>query len=469
MTCTPFKADYIHFPSQVDRLSSLPPELLCHIFDLAHDPLRPLTEPISRTLLPYCRQNLYRRIKLATVDSFYSLLDSIHSSPSLLGTLVNDLNISSAFTYPSSVDFYEVIGAFPRLKSLKTGYASSLRYVRADVAFPPIEQLSYECGYPATEDLETLSRLKLRTLEINFHRTINLTNYPPPYRPKLETVEEVNLWCEETEQRDRPIWTGSFAKFVTDCNPNMTSLRLCDFLYPDYRHFIGNMGSHALRITSLTLDYIGFRQHLDAFSCDHLLPLFANLSYLSLGAGTTGNSLFFNLRRLPRLASLRLSDDAHRSLDSEEFLTLVQGPNRLVSLQRLIFDCFGGLSGRRVTVEDPINSRVSISMMNDGWRRSAPGNFTVESLTELITACKDNGVAVEGDDANVLEKTADFDLEEANRSVLRCLQLNSLDDVTYSDGSSLFPDISIDNLDPEYLKLVKTEIPEKNWFRLSLE
>ena len=453
----------------MDRLSSLPPELLLTIFDLAHNPLKPLTVPLSKSLLPYYRQTLYRRIQLTTVDSFYSLLDSIKASPSL-GTLVQDLDISRIFRYPSSVDFHDIIGSFPSLKSVKTGYVSSLRYVRQDLAFPPIEHLSYECGYPATEDLDTLSRLKLRTLEIHTHRPVDLTNYPPPCLSKLEAVEEVTLWSHRSD-RDTFIWTSAFAKFVTDCNPNITSLRLCDFRYPDYRDFLSNMSSYAPQLTSLTLDHCdcGFMQRFDAFSCDHLLPQFINLSYLSLGAGTTGNSLFINLRRLSQLTSLRLTDNAHLPLEPKQFLTLAQGPTRLVSLQRLILDCFGVESGRRINPEDQIVSGVSQSMMNDGWSLSSLGNFSVESLAELITACEENGVVIEGEGAFILEAMANFDLEEANRSVLRCLQLKTLDDIQLRDGSPRFPHIPVDGLDPEKLKLVKTDIPEKNWFRLSLQ
>ena len=454
----------------MDRLSSLPPELLLTIFDLAHNTLEPLTAPLSKSLLPYYRQTLYRRIQLTTVDSFYSLLDSIRASSSL-GTLVRELDIFRGFRYPSSVDFHDIIGSFPSLKSVKTGYVSSLRYVRQDLAFPPIEHLSYECGYPATEDLDTLSRLKLRTLEIHFHRPVDLTNYPPPCLPKLETVEEVTLWSHRSD-RDTFIWTSAFAKFVTDCNPNITSLRLCDFRYPDYREFLSNMSSCASRIASLTLDHCdcGFMQRFDAFSCDHLLPQFINLSYLSLGAGTTGNSLYINLRRLSQLTSLRLTDNAHLPLEPKQFLTLAQGPTRLVSLQRLILDCFGVESGRRINPEDQIVPSVSQSMMNDGWSMFSLGYFSLESLTELIVACEENGVAIEGEGAFILEAMANFDLEEANRSVLRCIQLKSLDAVkTYYNGSARFPHIPIDNLDPQNLKLVKTDIPEKNWFRLSLE
>ncbi|GAA5829680.1 hypothetical protein JCM5353_005197 [Sporobolomyces roseus] len=452
----------------MDRLSSLPPELLFHIFELAHNPFKPLNEPLSRTLLPYYRHNLYRQIQLSTVDSFYSLVDSVIATPSLR-TLVHDLDIFRIFHHPSSVDFYDIIGTFPSLKSVKTGYVSSLRYVRQDVVFPPIEQLSYECGYPATEDLETLTRLKLRSLEIDFHRPVKLDNYSPSSMPKLETVKDLTLFCLVKEESDDSIWTSGFARFVTDCNPNITSLRLVSLFDPDYRDFLSHLAHHAPQITSLSLDYIGFVDHLDNFSCDHLLPQFINLAYLSLGAGTTGNSLFHYIRRLPRLASLRLTSEAHRPLEPEDFLSLVQGPTRLVSLKRLILDCFGGEQGRRTRLEDQITPSVFFTMMRDGWSRSSPGNFSVECLEELTEACEGNGVAFEGEGPTVVEYNANFNLEEANRSVLRCLQLKSLDDVKLGDGSPRFRHIPVDGLDPQNLKLVKVEIPEKNWFRLSLE
>jgi len=109
-------------------------------------------------------------------------------------------------------------------------------------------------------------------------------------------------------------------------------------------------------------------------------------------------------------------------------------------------------------------------MREDGWIKPVfLPEFTKNDAQELLEICKENEVNLNMDLPGVFEDEHDYELEEANRSALRCLQLKTLDGLTSDDGSPRFPHIPIDDLDPQNLKLVKTDIPEKNWFRLSLE
>jgi len=121
-------------------------------------------------------------------------------------------------------------------------------------------------------------------------------------------------------------------------------------------------------------------------------------------------------------------------------------------------------------VNDGVTLEDYLGMEKDDWQRPTfCEEFGKHDASELRRICTANQIHLEGFDNSISDLEADFDLEFANRSVLRCLQLKTLDSLTSDDGSPVFAHISIDDLDPRNLKLVKTEIPEKNWFRLSLE
>ncbi|GAA5833376.1 hypothetical protein JCM5353_008433 [Sporobolomyces roseus] len=59
--------------SNRDHISRLPPELLDDIFHHAHDSYQPLTTPLSKTLLPFQRRQLFRSIKVTSYKSFENL------------------------------------------------------------------------------------------------------------------------------------------------------------------------------------------------------------------------------------------------------------------------------------------------------------------------------------------------------------------------------------------------------------
>ncbi|GAA6013441.1 hypothetical protein JCM11491_006081 [Sporobolomyces phaffii] len=62
---------------QIDRLSSLPNELLDHIFDLAHTLNHPSTGALSKRLLPFHISGLYRRIHLGKLANFGQLIRKV--------------------------------------------------------------------------------------------------------------------------------------------------------------------------------------------------------------------------------------------------------------------------------------------------------------------------------------------------------------------------------------------------------
>jgi len=262
------------------------------------------------------------------------------------------------------------------------------------------------------------------------------------------------------------VWTSGLAKIV-ECCPNVTSLRLYDPWYPDYRDFLANASSFAPCLTSLELDSPSLSDDYD-ICCDHLLPQFVSLTHLTLGDGTLSASLPAHLRQVPLLTSLCIGPEAHWNLVASDFFTLLEGPTQHPSLRNLFFGCFGGRTGHRIGIDEEV--KKYLGMTKDGWQMpSFHEEFTELDCRNLRGICASNRIVLSGDATWASDVEEEYNLEEANRSVLRCLQLKSLDDITCGDGSAYFDRIPVDNLDPQNLKLVKTEIPEKNWFRLSLE
>ena len=449
---------------QIDRLSSLPPELLLTIFDLAYEPNQRLLEPLSKRLLPYFRRNLYRQIRLTSRSSWSKLQRTVKALPQL-GELVLDLDTSNVFTILSPGEFSNIVEPFPQLNSVKTGYIYPPQYAAGKHALASLEHISHSSALLRSIDLAYLSTYPLRTLEIHFFESIILDGSSAPSFESLEKLI-LSFSTEDAPISEEAVWLPALARIV-DHFPNLSSLKLVDPVYPDFSAFLSNLPRLASQLTSLTLESPVLDDDYD-ISCDHLLPLFANLTYLSIADGHTSSLFPSYLYSLPSLETLRLGPDAHYPFAATSLIPLFYGSTKLPSLHRLILDCFGGREGVRVGMTSEVSPEIGLSMFRDGW--SPPSDhWTSSDIAEVELACRQGGVILEGDGRNTAQLMQDFELEEANRSVLRCLQLKSLDEIKLGNGSSYYSHVPIDNLDPQNLKLVKTEIPEKNWFRLSLE
>jgi len=109
-------------------------------------------------------------------------------------------------------------------------------------------------------------------------------------------------------------------------------------------------------------------------------------------------------------------------------------------------------------------------MSEDGWQMPFfHEEFTELDCRNLRRICASNRVLLSGDATWASDVEEEYNLEAANRSVLRCVQLKTLDGLKDRFGLLRFSHVPIDILNPQNLKLVKTDLPEKNWFRLSLE
>ncbi|GAA5843666.1 hypothetical protein JCM5353_004921 [Sporobolomyces roseus] len=379
---------------KIDRLSSLPPELLLTIFDLAYDPDHLLLEPLSERLLPYVRRNLYRQIRISSRSSWSKLRRIVEHSPGL-GTLAYSLDLSAVYVFPNQGQFEKIVKPFPRLNSVKTGYIQPIQRTSIDTVLPPLEYLSYECDTFSISAIDFLANLKLSTLEINFHYTEVFTQ-PSPL-PRLELMKKLSL-IRRDDDDDRvgeSIWIRDLAHIIDCCCPKITSLRLYDPRYPDYQDFLSDASSFAPCLTSLELDSPALDDVYN-ISCDHLLPQFSSLTHLTLGDGTLTAFLPAHLRQLPLLTSLRLGPEAHWNLSASDFFTLLEGPTRHPSLRNLFFGCFGGHTGHRIGIDEEVEEYLGMS--EDGWQMPFfHEEFTELDCRNLRRICASNRVLLSGD------------------------------------------------------------------------
>ncbi|GAA5839137.1 hypothetical protein JCM5353_007722 [Sporobolomyces roseus] len=268
--------------------------------------------------------------------------------------------------------------------------------------------------------------------------------------------------------RERRLSPG-LMEIIDRCS-NLTALALFDSYSPDYILLLHSLvQGFAFRLTSLELD----SPSLPEFRippCDHFLPHFPNLTHVSLGRNNVSKRLPHYINQLVCLVSLRLGPGVHLVLAIDSLLSLVEGSSKHPCLERLILDCFDGRIGRRIDENDSGGEEVYAGMVKDGWRRPIfRQGFDQEDVAIIRTVCKRNGVTIEGGVVNVFRVFDAYHLEEANRVVLRCFHNKQALDVGLWYDNPRLSDDQLTELDFDYLELVKIELPEENWFALTLE
>jgi len=128
--------------------------------------------------------------------------------------------------------------------------------------------------------------------------------------------------------------------------------------------------------------------------------------------------------------------------------------------------------GRRIDENDTVLEAVDLE--SDGWDQTdaSPDGWHAASIARLKAAGDDNNVKVTGSSFYAVKVWRAYDLELANRIILEAYQSRSFDKYTQAKGGNLkyrLPDLDVDRLDPENLKLVKIDLPEEEWFQFTLE
>ncbi|GAA5987500.1 hypothetical protein JCM5350_003103 [Sporobolomyces pararoseus] len=159
---------------------------------------------------------------------------------------------------------------------------------------------------------------------------------------------------------------------------------------------------------------------------------------------------------------------------ARDLLSLVEGPTRIQHLEWLVLHSLMGSEGKRFDVGDSVGPLTGD--LGEDWNipdfEWAEG-WDVSEIERLSQAGERNGVKVTGLTIEAVKVWHAAQLELANRLILQAYQTKSLDDyiaekATQSPHGRL-PDLDVDQLDPENLKLVKIDLPEEDWFQFTLE
>ncbi|GAA5988096.1 hypothetical protein JCM5350_003935 [Sporobolomyces pararoseus] len=411
--------------AKIDRLSSLPPELLSNIFDLAHDPEQPLIEPLSRTLLPYFRQTLYRQLDISS-SALSKLLSTVEKTP-FLSLLVQDLTVRDGGRLPNA-PFALVAKRFPSLKYLNYGTAQFSDLDSVPVA--PLQSLSYTPEVFDTNEIDALARLPLITLELELHSS--KSGIPDNFQPSttLQTLEELTL-IKGYLIRDDDKWDTNVSYFVKSC-PALRSLEFVDDASPGFGKILQDLVGGVPLLTKLEFD-------------------------------------------TPTLDEVSFCPDAHYGFESaENFFSLVRAPTKPPALKLLILECFEAKIGFQCDTQDEMKSHVLESWSFRGaWNEASfSRNIEEEECRQLLELAKANEVQVEGDIYAAIDYPSSWNLEVANRHVLYAFQhqtLELLKDFKESHQAQHYSDFDLDKLDHTNLKLVKIDAPEEKWYRFTLE
>ncbi|GAA5889107.1 hypothetical protein JCM16303_000103 [Sporobolomyces ruberrimus] len=456
---------------QIDRLSRLPPELLSDIFDLAYDPNHLLLDGLSRTLYPYVRRNLYRRIHVGNPSSFRLLIDTLDETP-LLVSLIVEFNLSSVpedETLDDTIQWDVPLQDFLSLQGPKS--TTSTLNDTLLVRLPFLASLSYESDIVTPNhffrlaQLESLAKLKIRFV------VFESSQFPLP-KSNLSHLRELHL-VGVGDPGDR--WRPELARVLDWC-PSLDRLILDDRVLPEYSQFLSTLTITKATLKSLILFSVPLDDDDDIAPCDYLLPQFFNLEHLDLADGTITSKLPTHLRKLTKLSSLRLGQDTHCDGPStEDIIDLVRGPDRIETLEALVIDSFEGKIGERYDIDHcsgvgPLEWRL----LATGWRYNRfPGlSSSRQAVLELIDAGRKSEVSVSGSILEMAKVLTAADLELANRLILRAHNTRSLDEYINARAAGTYrrlPDLDVNKLNLDNLKLVKADLPEEGWFQFTLE
>jgi hypothetical protein len=265
------------------------------------------------------------------------------------------------------------------------------------------------------------------------------------------------------------------AQMVEVC-PRLLHLEVVTF-YEDRLEFKKLLPRLPVTLHSLKLDApFGYPDHYDPF-----LPRFSHLRSIDLGDCCYSSDIHSALARLPLLAYVRLGEG---SVNAHAFLSLVSGPSCLVHLEAVVLDTIGELvmeAGRKVL--PPSHPSFSVKSMidpeMDDWNDFQLDLTAKSGFNRLVEVAKDNGVKVGGTLFAGFRFAEDYWTEANNRAVLAAFHRKDCEPIqdvvvnASASGYNLSP-IPVHVHDLDYLEfadfeMVETEIPEKEWYILSLK
>jgi hypothetical protein len=212
-------------------------------------------------------------------------------------------------------------------------------------------------------------------------------------------------------------------------------------------------------------------------SQDAVLRRFNRLRFLDLDKKCYSTELHQTLALLPLLVEIRLGEGIVSPLD---WVPLVCGTTRLVNLKKITFDFKVGKRGQTTNFEtfEDVEGMKDWGLSDDLLKGAGAHVEFIANLRKFISMAESNGVKVGGTVHEALAIFEDFWIEGNNRVVAGLYAgfdwLNRLEDIR--DGafyaSITLPSFDIEALealDPDRLKLVKIDLPERNWYMYGLK
>jgi len=215
---------------------------------------------------------------------------------------------------------------------------------------------------------------------------------------------------------------------------------------------------------------------------DSILPRLNQLRHLHLGEGLYSRNIFTVLQQLPLLTELHLD---HGTLYPVPLQSLLAGPSRLASLQRVTLEFDKGPTGSRIPKPSTVASDYSFSfesgfsrhgiIMGD-WDLPGEGSddiLNVIDLRRMKSIAEDNGLTLSGNLESTVKMITDYHIEANNRATVTAYRQGDLDilghvrNAAVRDGIAL-PPLDLDSLDLERLEIVEIDLPEREWFMLNL-
>ncbi|GAA5852582.1 hypothetical protein JCM5353_006902 [Sporobolomyces roseus] len=218
--------------------------------------------------------------------------------------------------------------------------------------------------------------------------------------------------------------------------------------------------------------------HLEQWQ--HVLPHSSSSSHYSIRLGDRcySSTIHSALIQLPLLTHVHLGSG---SLDPVGFHSLVTGPTRLLSLKSITLDFSPLPRGERTPRPSEIVRGVDGEIDGLGiemrdWRFPAEWSgvpLNVGAYEELDRLAKENGIVIDGTIEVALDWCRNYHLESNNRAVLDAYHRQDLTHLcrirsSAAEAGVTLPDIAFDSLDTDRLEIVEIDLPEQDWWVLSL-
>ncbi|GAA5949912.1 hypothetical protein JCM3765_007735 [Sporobolomyces pararoseus] len=422
--------------SRPPGLLKLPAELLYQVFDdvytnwsevepTSRKSSRPPTSPLSRALVDYQRQGLYRNVTIKARKSSIRFFKSILLQPHL-ATLVTSLTLripetsgrsNSNGTEVSPDEIETCISSCINLEALNlreyttVHFPSLLSVLTSDTLSPKCTSISLSLP---RQQQDALACLPLNITKCSFDvvgwQTVAIgAKEDTVARPPFSSLSSLTLSDLAAYDNGSSLWT----EFIARC----TNLRRLTFVEFDQDRALEIGILHASRIQSITeLYFVGtFHYRVDLVS---ILPRFSNLRqlYMAIEVSWDYSDPFFDaLRRLP-LEILTFGGASSTSRSSAWYSpfvpslplleALVSPTNQHLTLRTLKLNCVDviGTIGTRVsTIDlrfhsiDPETDTPVEDLFPDDWDvPNLPCDYSIEGLKALRLAGEKNGVRVEG-------------------------------------------------------------------------